>query len=74
MHTRDQPRGGGGGEGTHVNKKRCCAKPFFEFGIPGTGFDTSLTIMFDHDEPHRKLTANTSSGTFNLPVCDLLTN
>ena len=43
-------------------------------GIPATGFDTSLTIMFDHDEPHRKLTANTSSGTLNLPVCDLLTN
>ena len=24
-------------------------------GIPATGFDTSLAIMFDHDEPHGKL-------------------
>ena len=38
------------------------------------GFDTSLTIMFDHNEPHRKLTANTCSCTLNFPVCDLLTN
>ena len=42
--------------------------------IPAIGFDTSLTIMFDHNDPHRKLTANTCSCTLNFPVCDLLTN
>ena len=40
-------------------------------GTPAIGFDTSLTIMFDHNKPHRKLTANTYS---NFPVCDLLAN
>ena len=43
-------------------------------GIPAIGFDTSITTMFDHDKPHRKLTANTCSCTLNFPVCDLLTN
>ena len=33
--------------------------------IPAIGFDTSLTIMFDHDEPYRKLTVNTCSCTLN---------
>ena len=41
--------------------------------IPAIGFDTSLTIMFDHNGPHRKLTANTCACTLNFPVCDLLT-
>lgn len=43
-------------------------------GIPAIGFDTSISTMFDHDKPHRKLTANTCSCTLNFPVCDLLTN
>ena len=42
--------------------------------IPVTGFDKSLSIMFDHNEPHRKLTANTCCCTLNFSVCDLLTN
>ena len=39
--------------------------------IPATGFDTSSTIMFDHNEPHRKLTANTCSCTltFQFVIC-----
>ena len=42
--------------------------------IPAIGFDTSLTIMFDHDEPYRNLTVNTCSCTLNFPVSDSLTN
>ena len=40
--------------------------------LPATGFDTNLTIVFDHEEIQRKLSANTCSCTLNIPVCDLL--
>lgn len=39
---------------------------------PATGFDINLTIVFDHEETQRKLSANTCSRTLNIPVCDLL--
>ena len=39
---------------------------------PATGFDTNLTIVFDHEEIQRKLSANTCSCTLNIPVCDLV--
>lgn len=41
-------------------------------GLPATGFHTNLTIVFDHEEIQRKLSANTCSCTLNIPVCDLL--
>ena len=45
--------------------------------IPAIGFDTSLTIMFDHNEPHRKLTANTCASaplTFQFVICSPITS
>ncbi|XP_031573320.1 G2/M phase-specific E3 ubiquitin-protein ligase-like [Actinia tenebrosa] len=40
--------------------------------IPATGFDKQLSVMFNHTETQRKLTANTCSCTLYLPVSKVL--
>ena len=41
-------------------------------GIPATGFDSQLSVNFEHTETQRKLTANTCSCTLHLPVGKVL--
>ena len=42
--------------------------------IPATGFDKQLSVMFNHTETERKLTANTCSCTLFLPVNKVFTD